>query len=79
MQKAVFQPVICHHMFWMVDLIVLANILDDDYVRNYNNVGELSSETDRDSQSIFDWYLDTRDDISDSMGLEQEQCTMLSV
>ena len=54
MQKAVFQPVICHHMFWMVDLIVLANILDDDYVRNYNNVGELSSETDRDSQSIFD-------------------------
>ena len=66
-------------MFWMVDLIVLENILNDDYIRNCNNVGELSNETDHDSRSIFARYSDASDDKSNSMKLEQEQCTVLSV
>ena len=28
--------------------------LDDDYIRNYDNVGELSNKNDCDSESIFD-------------------------
>ena len=37
-------------------------VSDDDDVRNYDDIGKLSNETDRDSGNIFDRYLDTSDD-----------------
>jgi len=46
-------------MFGMVYLIVLVKktISDDDDVRNCDDVGKFSNETDRDSGSMFDRYL----------------------
>ena len=54
-------------------------ISDDDGVWNYNDVGELSNETDRDSGSICYWYLDASDDKCYHMKQEEEQRTMLSM
>ena len=36
------------------------NISDDDFIQNYDDVGELSNETVHDSRSIFDQYLGRR-------------------
>ena len=80
-RQAEFQPVICHCMFWMVYFLIFVKnyISDDDDVWNYNDVGELSNETDHDSRSICYWYLDTSDDKSYSMKQEEEQRTVLSM
>ena len=53
LRKAVFQSVICDRMFWKIYLIDLAKKLSN-YVRNYDNVGELSKEADHDSGNIFE-------------------------
>ena len=52
---------------------------DDDDAQNYDNVGELSSETDSDSESIFDRYSDTNDDKSYSMKQMEVQRTVVNV
>ena len=51
----------------MVYLIVLAKKLSDDDARNYDNVGELSNETDCDSGSTFYRYSDISDYETDHM------------
>ena len=47
----------------------------DDYVRNYDDVGELN-KTDCDSGIIFDRHSDASDDKTYRIKLEQEQCTV---
>ena len=42
--------------------IVGDETISDDNVKNYNDVGELSNETDLYNRSIFEQYLDTGDD-----------------
>ena len=51
-------------------------ISDDDYVRNYDDVGERNNETDR---LAFDRCSDAIDDNSYSIKLEQDQCIVVSV
>ena len=59
-----FQPVICHHRFshGLFDSFGKETILDDDYVRNYNDVGKLNNKTDLAIRIIFDRYSDASDD-----------------
>ena len=54
-------------------------ISDDYYVRNYNDVGELSSKTDHDNGSIVYRYSNASDDSSYNMQLEEEQSIVLSM
>ena len=48
----------------LFDSFGVETILDVDDVQNYDDVGKLTNETDHDSGSIFDRYLDTSDDKS---------------
>ena len=52
-------------------------ILDDDYVWNYDDGGELSNKAGHESGIIFGKYWDTGNEKSYSMKLEEEQCTVL--
>ena len=54
-------------------------LLEDDYIRSYDNVGELNHTTDHDSWIIVDRYMDTSDDKSYSVKPEQEHHTVLSM
>ena len=45
-------------------------------IKNYHDVGKLSNKIDHDSGNISDRYSDGSDDISYSMKLEEEQCTV---
>ena len=47
--------------------------------RNYGSVGKLSNETDCDSGRILYWYSDVSDDDSDSVNLQEDMCSVLSV
>ena len=60
------------YRFWVVYLRVLTK--DDDDVQNYDDVGEVSNEADRDSGSIY-----ASNDKSYIMKPEEEQLTLLSV
>ena len=79
-RKAVFLPVICHHVLdGFFDSFGEETTLDDDCFQNYNGVGELSNKTDYDSWIILDRYSDASDDKSYSIKRQEEQCTALSV
>ena len=45
----------------------------------YDDVGELSNETEDDNGSIFDRYLNASDDSSYNTQLEEVQCIVLSM
>ena len=46
---------------WFIWQFWWKKILDDDDIHNYDNIGELSNETDHNNGSNFDQYSDTND------------------
>ena len=67
-------------MFWdgLFDSFGEETIMEDDYVRNCDDVGKLNNKTDHDSGIISDRYSDVSDDNSYRIKSEQEQCSVLS-
>ena len=80
-RNAVFQPLICidYVLDGLFDCFGEEIMSDDYYVRKYDDVGELSSETDHDNGSIVYRYSNTSDDSSYNVQLEEEQSIVLSM